>query len=105
MQKEPILTMYAAGLKTRKGGGGKEVTNPFVEKDEGRLPGFGAVHKPRGTILETEPMLRKHAATLAGSIAYLWVGWGDRANKVNCPYSAALLCRPELTIAVRPEFG
>ena len=48
-------------LSTRKGGGGKAGANPFGENNERRLHGFGAVHKPRGTIMQTEPMLKKHA--------------------------------------------
>ena len=46
---------------TRKGGGGKAGANPFGENNERRLHGFGAVHKPRGTVMQTEPMLKKHA--------------------------------------------
>ena len=46
----------------RKGGAGKVGANPFGESNDQRLHGFGAVHKTRGTVMQTEPMLKKHGA-------------------------------------------
>ena len=30
--------------------------------------------------MQTEPMLQKHAPRFEGTVAYLCVGWSDRAN-------------------------
>ena len=82
---------------TRKSGGEKAAANAFGEIDEGGLHGFGAIHKPRGTVMQTEAMLKKHTARLEGSIAYLLVGWGDRANTSKLsPSKEALLKKKTL---------
>ena len=67
--------MYQMARATRTGEGAKAGANNFGESNEARLQRFGAVHKPRGTVMQTE-----HAARLEGTIPRLWVGRSDRVN-------------------------
>ena len=54
--------------------GGKQA-RIFLERTMKEKPqGFGTVGRPMDTVMQTEPMLKMHAARLEGSIAYLWVG-------------------------------
>ena len=43
--------------------------------------------------MQTEPMLKKHAGTLEGIIAYLWVHRGDCANTSKLSPSKEALFR------------